>query len=115
MANASSDWRSRTRGDYYRDSLKPDPRFADAFTGLGARRHAGRIGEAFAFEQALEIELSMRRLSPPLATCLKKREKHDRAEEVYTQGLLLDIRHEELWLSAWTTCSWPHGMKMRCS
>ena len=39
-----------------------------------------------------------RRLPSLLATCLKKRGEHDRAEEVYTQGLLLDIRHEELWL-----------------
>ena len=59
----------------------------------------GRLGEACSyFEQALEIEPKHADYHLLLATCLKKREEHDRAEEVYTQGLLLDIQHEELWL-----------------
>ena len=59
----------------------------------------GRLREACSyFEQALEIEPKHADYHLLLATCLKKREENDRAEEVYTQGLLLDIQHEELWL-----------------
>lgn len=85
---------------YYRDSLKLDPRFADAFVGLGVLADMqGRLREACSyFEQALEIEPKQPDYHLLLATCLKKLEDHDRAEALYSQGLLLDIEHEELWL-----------------
>ena len=33
-----------------------------------------------------------------MATTLKKKGEHERAEKVYTQGLILDIRNAEIWL-----------------
>ena len=85
---------------YYRDSLKLDPRFADAFVGLGVLADMqGRLREACSyFEQALEIEPKHADYHLLLGTCLKKLEDHDHAEEMYTQGLLLDIQHEEIWV-----------------
>ncbi len=86
--------------EYYRESLKLDPQFADAFVGLGILSDMrGRLSTACSyFEQALKIEPKHADYHLLLATCLKKREEHDRAEEIYTKGLLLDIQHEELWL-----------------
>lgn len=85
---------------YYRESLKLDPQFADAFVGLGVLADMrGQWREACSyFEQALEIEPHQADYHLLLATTLKKLKEFDRAEELYTKGLILDIKHEELWV-----------------
>lgn len=85
---------------YYRESLQLDPKFADAFVGLGVLADMqARYREACTyFEQAMEIEPNQADYHLLLASTLKKSGAHDRAEEVYAQGLVLDIHHDELWL-----------------
>ncbi len=85
---------------YYRESLKLDPQFADAFVGLGVladMRDQSREACSY-FEQALEIEPHQADYHLLLANTLKKLKEFDRAEELFTKGLILDIKNEDLWI-----------------
>ena len=85
---------------YYKASLELDPAFPDAFIGLGVLADLkGNLQEACAhFERAINLEPEQADYYLLLATAQKKMGENERAEQLYAQGLSLDIAHEELWI-----------------